>query len=111
MFGTSDPPPEVRAAYERLKEGDGKEDMDMVIPFAYYHFGWPDDRFDEGIEVRGLRGRLGRNIGGVLGRKVNQRTGQVSLVGDRSSYGDRLLSLFYCFIYFFLGIYEFSQLY
>ena len=53
MFGTSDPPPEVWAAYERLREGDGKEDMDMVIPFAYYHFGWPDDRFDEGIEVRG----------------------------------------------------------
>ena len=53
MFGTSDPPPEVWAAYERLREGDGKEEEDMVIPFAYYHFGWPDDGFDKEIEVRG----------------------------------------------------------
>ena len=53
MFRTSDPPPEGWAAYERLMEGDGKEEEDMVIPFAYYHFGWPDDGFDEGIEVRG----------------------------------------------------------
>lgn len=40
MFGTSDPPPEVWAAYERLREGEGEgeEEEDMVIPFAYYHF-------------------------------------------------------------------------
>ena len=53
MFGTSDPPPEVWASYERLQDSDNKEDKDLVIPFAYYHFGYPDDRFDEAIEVGG----------------------------------------------------------
>ena len=53
MFGTSDPPPEVWTAYEKLQDSDNKVDKDLVIPFAYYHFGYPDDRFDEAIEVRG----------------------------------------------------------
>ena len=53
MFGTSDPPPEVWTAYEKLQDSDNKDDKDLVIPFAYYHFGYPDDLFDEAIEVRG----------------------------------------------------------
>ena len=31
MFGTSDPLPEVWAAYERLREGDGEEEEDMLF--------------------------------------------------------------------------------
>ena len=61
MFGTSDPPPAVWSAYGRLTDSDDKDDKDMVIPFAYCHFGYPDDHFDVGIEVRGWT-RFTRNF-------------------------------------------------
>ena len=91
MFGKSDPPPEVWAAYERLRERgeDGKEEEDMVIPFAYWHFGWPDEGCDEGIEVRGWT-RFTRAFRREYRRGFRAK-GQIADSAGRSSWGTLFL--------------------